>query len=115
MGAYQEGSKDLHSLLDLLADMKLRVKGLARGREGSEWERSVILSNFRRELSLASAKAQSACLIGRVSKVGDSFRQAAKRRAWTRREEERREEASLAHWHANIRERGKQMGRFFTP
>ena len=49
MGAFQEGSKDLHSLLEVLADSKLRVRGLARGREGSEWERSTILSDCKRE------------------------------------------------------------------
>ena len=36
MGTFQEGSKDLHSLLETLADHKLRAKGLARGREGTE-------------------------------------------------------------------------------
>ena len=35
MGAFQEGSKDLHSLLESLAEYNLRAKGLARGREGS--------------------------------------------------------------------------------
>ena len=51
MGAFQEGSKYLNSLLEVLADSMLRVRGLARGREGSEWERSTILSDFRQGLS----------------------------------------------------------------
>ena len=34
VGAYQEGSKDLHALLDTMADSQLRARGLARGREG---------------------------------------------------------------------------------
>ena len=38
MGAWQEGSKDLHSLLDILADNKVAMIGLARGREASEQE-----------------------------------------------------------------------------
>ena len=50
MGTFQEGSKDLHSLLEILADHKLRARGLARGREGTERKRAVILSDFRREL-----------------------------------------------------------------
>ena len=106
MGSFQEGSKDLHSLLDILADSKLRARGLARGREGTEHERSVILLDMRRELSMAGAKAQSACLLGRVARLGEGHRQAAKRRVWVRREEERREEARRAHWMANIRGRG---------
>ena len=32
MGAWQEGSKDLHELLEVLADNKVAVLGLARGR-----------------------------------------------------------------------------------
>ena len=98
MGTFQEGSKDLHFLLDQLADSKIRAMGLARGREGTEFERSVILTNLRRELSTAGAKAQSACLIGRVARMGEGHRQAAKRRAWVLREEDIRDEASWAHW-----------------
>ena len=35
MGAWQEGSMDLHELLEVLADNKVAVLGLARGREAS--------------------------------------------------------------------------------
>ena len=31
----------------------------------------MILSDFRRKLSVTGAKAQSACLIGRVARVGE--------------------------------------------
>ena len=106
MGTFQEGSKDLHHLLDVIADSKLRSRGLARGREGSEHERSIILMNLRRELSTAGAKAQSACLLGRVARMGEGHRMAAKRRAWVMREDERRQESSRAHWLANIGGRG---------
>ena len=106
MGTFQEGSKDLHHLLDLVADSKLRARGLARGSEGSAHERSVILMNLRRELSTAGAKAQSACLLGRVARMGEGHRVAAKRRAWVIREEEARQQASRAHWLANIRGKG---------
>ena len=85
MGTFQEGSKDLHALLETVADSKLRAKGLARGREGTDMERAIILSEFRRELSVTAAKANSACLIGRVARVGEGHRLAAKRRALFRR------------------------------
>ena len=98
-------------MLEVLADSRLRMKGLARGREGSEWERSSIMSDLRRELSLAGAKAYSACLLGRVARVGEEHRQAAQRRSWTKREEERREEESRAHWVANVQRRGIFRGR----
>ena len=111
MGTFQEGSKDLHALLECLADSKLRATGLAREREGTERERSFILSELRRELSVTGAKAQSACLLGRVARVGEGHRLAARRRAWVRLEGERREEASRAHWAANVIGRGVFRGR----
>ena len=40
----------------------------------------------------------SACLLGKVSKLGDGHRQAAKQRAWTKHETERREAAMRACW-----------------
>ena len=68
MGAWQEGTKDLHSLLDLLADMKVRRMGLAMGRELSDRERAKVLSDYRRILSVTAARATSGCLIGRVAR-----------------------------------------------
>jgi hypothetical protein len=76
--------------------------GLARGREGTERERSIFLSQLRRELSTVGAKAQSSCLLGRVARVGEGHRAAA----WVRKEGERREDTMKAHWVANVRERG---------
>ena len=59
VGAWQEASKDLHDLLDLLADHKVAVLGLARGREATENERAQILSGYRRTLSTMAARANS--------------------------------------------------------
>ena len=116
VGSFQEASKDLHHLLECLADSKLKARGLARGREGDEWERSLILHEFRRELSLVAAKAVSACLLGKVSKLGDGHRQAAKQRAWAKHENDRREAAMRAHWAANVLGRGvNRNGRFVLP
>ena len=110
VGSFQEGSKDLHHLLDHIADSKMRALGLARGRDSTDHERSIFLMNLRRELSTAAAKANSACLLGRLSKIGEGHRQAAKRRVWVRREQEMREEANRAHWLANTRGRGIIIG-----
>ena len=57
-----------------MADSKLRAKGLARGREGTDMERAIILSEFRRELSVTASKAKSTCLIGSVARVGETHR-----------------------------------------
>ena len=112
VGAFQEGSDDIHALLDVLADSQLRARGLARGREGSNHERSTILAGFRRRLSMVAAKAYSTCLMDRVSRIGEGHRQAAKRRAWVKREEERMEEEQKAYWHAYVRNIGRRRGRF---
>ena len=67
--------------MEIIADTKLRSRGLARGREGIEQERSIILAGFRTELSMAAANASSACLIDRI---GEGQRQALKMRAWAK-------------------------------
>ena len=115
VGAFQEGSKDLHALLNTLADSQLRARGLARGREGTDQERSIILAGMRRTLSMAAAKAYSSCLLDRVSRIGEHHRQAAKRRAWVRREEERIQEERRAFWHLSVRSRGISRGLFSIP
>ena len=58
---------------------------------------------------MAAAKANSACLLDRVSRVGEEHRQAARRRAWVKRVEERK-----AFWHDNIRARGLHRGQVIT-
>ena len=114
VGSFQEGSKDLHSLLGILADAQLKAKGLARVREGSDHERSVILSGMRRQLSMTAAKAYSACLLDRVGRVGEEHRQAAKRRSWQKREVEKMEEERKAYWHAYVRGITARRGQFIN-
>ena len=58
MGAWQEGSKGLHDLFDILTESKLNAMGLARGMQGTEMERGTILGQFRRRLSVAAAKVE---------------------------------------------------------
>ena len=82
MGAWQEGSKDLHGLLDILADAKARAVGLARGRDDFEWERALILSDYRRTLSTNAARSSSGCLLGQLARIGEGHRAAVCRRAW---------------------------------
>ena len=110
--AFQEGSQDGHALLDILADSKMKAGGLASGRERSNQERALILAGMRRQLSMTAAKAYSACLLDRVSRVGEGHRMAAKRRAWVKREEERMEDERRAYWHAYVRSWGKTRSQF---
>ena len=112
VGAFQEGSRDLHNLIEMLADNKAAVIGLQRGREASDHERSQILSGYRRTLSTTSARASSGCLLGRIAKVGEGQRAAAKRRAWALKEAERHQEERRAHWRAHVQGRGAIRGEF---
>jgi hypothetical protein len=61
MGSFQEGSKDLHALLETLADCRLRARGLARGREVSKCAPTCVPDNFamfaKLQLHPASASA----------------------------------------------------------
>ena len=81
-----------------------------RSLEGSEQERSIMIAGLRRELSLAAAKANSASLLDRVARIGEANRQAAKRRAWAKREEEKEQEERRAYWHAYVRGLGRRRG-----
>ena len=68
VGAWQEGSNDLHHLLDLLANLKVKGLGLGMGRELSSRVRVKIISNYRRLVSVTAARATSGCLMGRVAR-----------------------------------------------
>jgi hypothetical protein len=63
---------------------------------------------------MCADKAYSSRLMDRVVRVGEEFRQAARRRAWLKREDERIQEERKAFWHANVRGRGITRGQFIT-
>ena len=117
VGAWGEGSQDLHSLLDTLATYRLRAVGQARGREGSDSERGLILAQFRRVLSTSSVRAQSQALISRLQVMGDKGRDAASRRNKASRENRMLEEEMRGQWEAYIRALGisRSRGNFFVP
>jgi hypothetical protein len=47
---------------------------------------------IRRQLSMAAAKAYSACLLHSITRVGEKNKQVAKRRSWQNREVKKMEE-----------------------
>ena len=67
VGPWGEGSKDLHSLVKVLAETKLAAKARALGRQMSDKELGVIVNQVRKNLSTSFARAQSLCLINRLS------------------------------------------------
>ena len=109
MGAFGEGSQDLHELIQILAEKKVGTNGLHRGREASEEELAFTIGQIRRALSTTSVRAQAQCLLSRLNCVGQGFGQAAKRRKWVAMEEERMRKERLAQWVG--RERGRNLVR----
>ncbi len=116
VGAFGEGSEDLHSLVQTLGESRLRAQGLAQGREGSDAELGVIIGQIRRTLSTTAVRAQALCLLSRLSHMGDGARMAAKRRGWARREDERMRAERRAQWVVNVMGRGIiRRGQFLVP
>ena len=77
-----------------------------RGREASDHELGVVMGEVRRALSLDFVRAQSLCLLSRLTYLGEGARAAAGRRQQATREEEERRRVQLAHYWAHVRGRG---------
>ena len=106
--AWGEGSEDLHNLLRTIALSRLSAIGLARGRPGSEEELAVIVGQVRRRLSVAAIRANSTCLLSRLSLIGEEARRAADRRGWRHSEEEIMRKEREAQWLGQVRSHGVQ-------
>ena len=84
VGAFGEGSEDLHSLIHHLAFSRVRVAGPQKGRRGQvrteEAELALTTSFLRRTLSVVGVRAQSRLLLGRLEVIGPRAAAAAGRR-----------------------------------
>ena len=109
VGAFGEGSEDLHELIQILAESKVGALGLRWGREATEQEMATVIGQIRRSLSTTSVRAQAQCLLSRLSCVGQGYAQAAKRRMWAAAEEEKMRRDRLAQWVG--RDRGRNLVR----
>ena len=63
---------------------KAAVKAMATGREPSENELGIIISQIRKYLSTAFIRAQILCLINRLAHLGEGAKAAAGRRSQTK-------------------------------
>ena len=112
VGAFGKWSEDLHSIVETLA--RVNSMGLASGRNGTEAEKGIIVGQIRRMLSTTNKRAQAQCLLSRLSSVGEGVGQAAKRRQWAVREEEKMRRERLAQWVGRVRGRNIiSRGQFF--
>ena len=84
VGAFGEGSDDLHSLIHHLAVSRVRVVGPQKGRRGQvrteDAELAITTSFLRRTLSVVGVRAQARLLLGRLEVIGPGAGAAAGRR-----------------------------------
>ena len=85
VGPWGEVSKDMHSLVKVLAESKLAAKARARGRDISDRELGLITIHIRKYLATAFVRAQSLCLLNRLCYLGEGATAAAGRRDLARR------------------------------
>ena len=109
VGAFGEGSEDLHSLVQSLAESKVNAMGLRRGGQASDEELGIVIGQIRRSLSTTFVRAQAQCLLSRLNCTGQGFAQAFKRRNWAIVEDERMRKERSAQWIG--RDRGRNLVR----
>ena len=77
-------SEPVHRLIHLLATSRVRVAGPQRGRKGvirsEEGERAIVVGQLRRKVSVASVRAQTLSLLGRLEGLGPGGEACAGRR-----------------------------------
>ena len=111
---FSEGSEDLHNLVHTLALQRANTVGLARGRPASEEEIGMIVGQVRRRLSVACVRANKACLLSRLSVIGEAARQAHDRRQGQSMAEEIMRREQQAQWLGRVRHHGvAHRGAFF--
>ena len=97
-GAWGEGSEGVHTLIQTLAEYRLKYQGLQRGRPGSDQELGILVGQIRRRLSLVAIHAQVDCLLSKLHQVGPGNAQLAKKRTWAIQEDQRMARERGAQW-----------------
>jgi hypothetical protein len=115
VGNWGEGSKDLHSLVKTIADTKVAARARALGREVSDKELGIVVTQVRKYLSVAFVRAQSLCLVNRLGFLGEGAKAAAGRRELAKKLEEGRRRERQAHFLAHVRGQGlSRAGQLFV-
>jgi len=99
-GAWGEGWKDVHELVDIIAKSRLKLQLRDEGRpdEGSDNELALITGQVRRVLSQTAVKAHVSCLLSRIHQVGPGNKQIAKKRQWALQQDEKMRKERSAQW-----------------
>ena len=110
MGAWAEGSKDLHFLIQSCAESKVAHLCRSTGRQEMEGQLSIITSQYRRLVSTCVVRANAQCLVSRVGVIFPAAREAAHWREVLARMERRLREERRAQWMASVRGPGWARG-----
>ena len=102
-GAWADGSKHLHALLQSCAESRVEHLIRSTGRQEMEGQLSVIISQYRRRVSTCVVRANGQCLISRVGVISPAARGAAKRRDVAGRLERQWRDERKAQWMASLR------------
>ena len=97
-GAWGEASRDVHVLIQVLAESRLAFTGMQRGRPGSKAELGMLTGQIRRRISLVAVKAQVECLLSKLHQVGPGNQRLAKNRQWALKEDDRMSRERRANW-----------------
>ena len=105
VGQLSECSQDLHDLLVRFADEKAANSSCYQGIALSISQKSMILQQYRRRLSVCAIRAQLACLLSRLGHFSENARHAAQRRAQCMSREEASRVDLRIHFQAHVRGR----------
>ena len=108
VGAFAEGSEDLHGLIQAMAESRVASQDLMSRQAvlKSGGDLGVVVGQLRRWLSVAAVRANYTCLLSRLSLMGPEAKQAANRRQWQKREERLMRREKEAQWNRKTRGHG---------
>ena len=115
VGRFNEVSNDISNLLQSMAESRVNMVAGRDGRQLSDHEQGVVVGQLRRQLSTASIRAASNCLLDRMHQCGQGAQMAAKRREGAAWLEEVMKSEREVQWLAKLR--GGQLvqkGRFLV-
>ena len=102
VGAFGDISSDLDRVIRALAESRALYLSREAGRPLSEREAGLILSQYRRVLSVVFVRSQAACMVARMGHLGEAARGCAERRREAMREGERMRLEAAAYHSAHV-------------
>ena len=112
-GAWGEASKGVHELVETLANCRVRSQSIQSGKEQGEGEKSIIVGQIRRCLSVAVVRANATCLLDRLHQVGKGVATANVRREKTQWEADVMRRERENEWSARVGRNFHSRGLFF--